>query len=46
VTSYFWVHSQVDLTAYLPGTPVRLAFQYYGQNGAQVALDAINVYVP
>jgi hypothetical protein len=41
---YVWSPSTVDLTPYLtPGTPVRLAFQYYGRDGDDIGLDAIGV---
>ena len=44
--SWAWSISDVDLTPYLPsGTAVRVAFQYVGNNGAQVALDAIDLTV-
>ena len=40
--TYVWSPSFVDLTPYLPAdTPVRVAFQYYGKNGAQISLDSI-----
>jgi thermitase len=40
---YEWSPSDVSLTPHLPppGTPVRVGFQYYGQNGAQISLDSI-----
>jgi thermitase len=39
-----WVLTSIDMTPYLPSdTPVRLAFQYEGQDGAQVSLDTISV---
>jgi 3-keto-disaccharide hydrolase len=42
--SWAWSISNVDLTPYLPsGTAVRVAFQYVGNNGAQIALDAIDL---
>jgi hypothetical protein len=42
--NFVWSFSSVDLTPYLTGeTPMRIAFQYEGQDGAQVALDAIAV---
>jgi hypothetical protein len=40
-----WSLTSIDLTPYLPlGTPVRVAFQYYGQDGAQIALDDVSIY--
>jgi len=42
--NWVWAPSVVDLTPYLPsGTPVRIGFQYEGRDGAQIALDAINI---
>ncbi|MGD9374338.1 MAG: S8 family serine peptidase, partial [Anaerolineae bacterium] len=39
-----WGHSVVDLSPHLAsGAPVRVAFQYIGQDGAQVALDAVRI---
>jgi subtilisin family serine protease len=41
---FVWSPSIVDLTPYLtPGTPVRLAFQYYGRDADDIGLDAIRV---
>lgn len=42
---YVWTVSDVSLTPYLPaaGTPIRVAFQYEGTDGAQIGLDAINI---
>jgi hypothetical protein len=39
--NWVWSNSVFDLTSLLPGVPVRIAFQYYGMDGAQVGLDAI-----
>ena len=39
--SWTWSNSTFDLTPLLPGGPVRLGFQYIGQDGAEVAIDAI-----
>jgi len=37
----------VNLTPYLlAGTPVRLGFQYLGNDGAQIGLDAIQITEP
>ena len=39
-----WGQSRVNLTPFLPaGIPVRIAFQYEGQDGAQVSLDAVRI---
>ncbi|MBN1661338.1 MAG: protease inhibitor I42 family protein [Anaerolineae bacterium] len=39
-----WSYSAVDLAPYLPsGTPVRVAFQYIGADGAQIFIDAIDI---
>jgi hypothetical protein len=38
-----WSQTTIDLTPYLPGGPVRIAFRYTGQNGAQIALDDIQL---
>ncbi|MCS7283046.1 MAG: S8 family serine peptidase [Anaerolineae bacterium] len=38
-----WAQSTFDLTPKLPGGPVRIGFEYYGQNGAQVGLDDVRV---
>ncbi len=43
IANWTWSHSTMDLTPYLAGGPVRIAFQYVGQDGAQVALDAIQI---
>jgi hypothetical protein len=41
---FVWSPSNINLTPYLPaGTPVRVGFQYEGQDGAQIALDAISI---
>jgi thermitase len=42
--TWVWSLTSINLTPYLPaGTPVRVAFQYEGLDGAQVGLDAINI---
>jgi hypothetical protein len=42
--TWVWSPSTMDLTPHLPyGTPVRVGFQYLGQDGAQIALDAISI---
>jgi hypothetical protein len=38
-----WSQTTIDLTPFLPGGPVRIAFRYEGQDGAQVALDDIQL---
>jgi len=38
-----WAQSIFDLTPKLPGGPVRVGFQHYGQNGAQVGLDDVRL---
>ena len=38
-----WAQSTFDLTSRLPGVPVRIGFQYYGQNGAPVGLDDVRL---
>ncbi|MGB9776676.1 MAG: S8 family serine peptidase [Anaerolineae bacterium] len=38
-----WAQSTFDLTSKLPGGPVRIGFQYFGQNGAQVGLDDVRI---
>jgi len=39
-----WSRSSVNLTPYLPaGTPVRIGFEYKGQDGEQIGLDAIQI---
>jgi len=42
--TFVWSKSTFNLTPYLPGGPVRIAFQYLGVDGAQIALDDISVY--
>ncbi len=39
--SYVYAESVTDLTPHLPGGPIRIGFQYSGNDGAQVALDDI-----
>jgi hypothetical protein len=44
VATWQWSLTSVDLTPYLPdGTPVRVALQYEGLDGAQIGLDAISI---
>lgn len=39
--NWTWAQSTFDLTALLPGEPVRIGFQYSGNDGAQVAIDDV-----
>jgi uncharacterized repeat protein (TIGR01451 family) len=41
--SYTWSQSVFDLTSLLPGSVVRLGFQYSGSDGADVAIDDISL---
>lgn len=41
--TWTWSHTSMDLTPFLPGGPVRVAFRYVGRDGAQVALDDIQL---
>jgi hypothetical protein len=41
LTNYTWAQSSVDISSLLPGGPVRIGFQYVGNDGAQVILDDI-----
>jgi len=43
-TSWVYAYSLFDLTPYLGSGPFRIGFQYLGDDGAQVGLDAISVY--
>ena len=39
-----WSSTTINLDPFLPaGTPVRVGFQYEGQDGAQIGLDAIHI---
>jgi len=42
-SSYTWTQSVFDLTSLLPGGPVRIGFQYLGDDGAEVVLDDISL---
>jgi hypothetical protein len=52
--NWTWAQSSIDIAPYLTGGPVRIGFQYVGNDGAQVVLDDIllsgtfcnNVYLP
>ena len=39
--SWTWAQSSVDISSLLPGGPVRIGFQYIGNDGAQIVLDDI-----
>ena len=39
--SWIWTLTTIDLESYLPGFPVRIGFQYIGDNGADVGLDSV-----
>jgi len=42
--TFVWSLTTINLTPYLPaGTPVRVAFHYYGLDGAQVGLDDVSI---
>ena len=41
--NWVWSESTFDLTSKLTGEPVRIAFQYTGTDGAQIALDTITL---
>lgn len=41
VANWTWAQSVFDLTPLLPGGPVRIGFQYWGDDGAEAALDDI-----
>jgi predicted secreted protein len=41
--TWVWSHSAVNLGPYLPGGPVRIAFRYTGQDGAQIKLDDVTL---
>jgi len=38
---YWYGQSVFDLTPLLPGGPVRIGFQYYGNDGAKVGIDVV-----
>ncbi len=39
--NWTWAQSTFDLTALLPGEPVRIGFQYSGNDGAQIVIDDV-----
>jgi hypothetical protein len=41
--TFVWSQSTFDLTPHLTGAPVRIGFQYVGNDGAQIGLDTISV---
>lgn len=42
-TSWEWVNTQVDLTDYIGSSDLKLAFVYYGRDGAEGSIDAISI---
>jgi hypothetical protein len=42
-TSWTWTQSVFELDDKLPGRPVRIGFQYSGDDGAEIGLDDINL---
>ncbi|HPH96167.1 MAG TPA: carboxypeptidase regulatory-like domain-containing protein [Anaerolineaceae bacterium] len=42
-TNWAWAESIFDLTSILPGQPVRIGFQYLGNDGAEVTIDDITL---
>jgi C1A family cysteine protease len=44
IDTFTWSPTNINLTPYLPsGTPVRVAWQYEGMDGAQIAIDGIQI---
>lgn len=41
--SFIWAQSTFVLTPHLTGDPIRIGFQYYGRDGAEVTLDDISL---
>ena len=41
--NFVWYNTTLPLTAYLSETDVKIAFRYYGFDGAQFSLDAISI---
>ncbi len=39
--SWTWTLTTIDLTPFLPGEPVRIGFQYIGDDGATAAIDSV-----
>jgi len=42
-SSWEWVNAQVDLTDYIDSSNLKLAFVYYGRDGAEASIDAISI---
>ncbi len=42
-SSWSYGFSSIDLSSYIGSSAVRIAFQYYGLDGAEVGLDAISI---
>ncbi|HHW59276.1 MAG: T9SS type A sorting domain-containing protein [Bacteroidales bacterium] len=42
-TSWEWVNAQIDLTNYIGSNQLKLAFVYYGRDGAEASIDAISI---
>jgi hypothetical protein len=42
-TSWEWVNAEVDLTNYIGSNSLKLAFVYYGRDGAEGSIDAISI---
>jgi len=43
VATRTWAQSTIDLGPYLPGSPVKIGFQYIGDNGAEAGIDDISL---
>lgn len=43
-TSWAWTQANIDLSAYQTNNNVKLAWRYYGTDGAQAMVDAIRLY--
>jgi len=41
--SWEWVNAQVDLTNYIGSSDLKLAFVYYGRDGAEGSIDAVSI---
>lgn len=41
--SWEWTNAQVDLTDYIDSSNLKLAFVYYGRDGAEASIDAISI---
>jgi hypothetical protein len=39
--NWIWTLTTIDLESYLPGVPVRIGFQYVGDDGADIGLDSV-----